>query len=300
MKRGARVCLVATRAIAPHAEILTFAPHDPPARPTRDAKIAYEHLRRAAFYGAAREEKQRSHERKAKRHARRALRAIARANDAAFGAAGALRCAECSRDSPDSPGSMSDTAARNEPVELIAVRGAPGTYLCSKHFNARRTANLLTRAPKEDEEDKDREDEDSENPDKTRTKEPLADTTPADHWPEELPTDYYWEQYKSNKPYTRHTVAPEGLVVRLPPRLREDRASAKERRERAQPQTLDSKYANALKKFEALGLAPHGMNSHPVRQSKIQGRLPAAPVPGQRIEPLSAHIARRVEAYVKR
>ena len=100
VKRGARVCLVATRAIAPHAEILTFAPHDPPARPTRDAKIAYEHLRRAAFYGAAREEKQRSHEREAKRHARRALRAIARANDAAFGTASALKCAECSRDSP--------------------------------------------------------------------------------------------------------------------------------------------------------------------------------------------------------
>ena len=296
VKRGGRVCLVATRAIAPHAEILTFAPHDPPAGPTRDAKIAYEHLRRAAFYGAARdEEKKRSHERGAKRHARRALRAIARANDAAFGSAGALKCAECSRDSPDSPGSMSGTEAPNE---LIAVRGAPGTYLCSKHFNARRTANLLTPAPEKDDEDGDSEDDDSkdEDSDKTRTKEPPADTTPADHWPEGLPRDYYWEQYKSNKPYTRHTVAPEGLVVRLPPRLREGRASAKERRERAQPQTLDSKYANALKKFEALGLAPHGMNSHPVRQSKIQGSLPASLVPGQRIQPLSAHIARRVKA----
>ena len=289
VERGGRAYLVATRAIAPHAEILTFAPHDPPARPTREAKIAYEHLRRAAFYGAARkEEKQRSHERKAKRHARRALRAIAHANDAAFGAAGALECAECSRDSP--PGSMSETAARNEPVELIAVRGAPGTYLCSKHFNARRTANLLTPAPGKDDEDGDSKDEDS---DKTQTKEPPADTTPADHWPEGLPKYYYWEQYKSNKPYTNRTVAPKGLVVRLPPRLREGRASAKELRERAQPQTLDSKYANALKKFDALGLAPHGMYSHPVRPSKILGSLPASLVPGQRIQPLSAHIARR-------
>ena len=300
MKRGSRVCLVATRAIAPHAEILTFAPHDPPARPTREAKIAYEHLRRATFYGAARdEEKKRSHERKAKRHARRALRAIAHANDAAFGTASALKCAECSRDSPDSPGSMSETAARNEPVELIAVRGAPGTYLCSKHFNARRTANLLTPAPKKEDEDGNSKDEDSEDEDseKTQTKEPPADTTPADHWPEGLPKDYYWEQYKSDKPYARRTVAPEGLVVRLPPRLREDRASAKELRERAQRETsLDSKYANALKKFEALGLAPHGMNSHPVRQSKIQGSLPASLVPGQRIQSLSAQIARRVNA----
>jgi hypothetical protein len=299
VKRGARVCLVATRAIAPHAEILTFAPHDPPARPTRDAKIAYEHLRRAAFYGAAREEKQRSHERKAKRHARRALRAIARANDAAFGAAGALKCAECSTDPEDSPGSMSETASRNEPVELIAVRGAPGTYLCSKHFNARRPANLLT---KKDDEDGDSEDDDSkgEDSDKTRTKEPPADTTPADHWPKGLPRDYYWEEYKSNKPYTRHTVAPEDLVVSLPPRLREERASAKERRERAQPPTLDSKYANALKKFEALGLAPHGMDVTPVRPSKIQGILPASLVPGQRIAPLSAQIARLVNPDVER
>jgi hypothetical protein len=187
------------------------------------------------------------------------------------------------------------TAARNEPVELIAVRGAPGTYLCSKHFNARRTPNLLTPAPEKDDEDGDSEDEDSEDEDsdKTQTKEPPADTTPADHWPEGLPTDYYWEQYKSNTPYTRRTVAPEGLVVRLPPQLREGRASAKELRER---ETLEWKYANALKKFEALGLAPHAMNSHPVRQSKILGSLPASLVPGQRIQPLSAHIARRVKA----
>ena len=174
--------------------------------------------------------------------------------------------------------------------------------MCSKHFNARRTANLLTPAPEKDDEDdapeaEDAEDEDSGN---TRTKEPPADTTPADHWPEGLPKDYYWEQYKSNKPYTRRTVAPEGLVVRLPPRLREDRASAKERRERAQPPTLDSKYANALKKFDALGLAPHGMNANPVRPSKINGRKTSGPVPGQRIEPLSAQIARRVKADVNR
>ena len=183
------------------------------------------------------------------------------------------------------------TAARNEPVELIAVRGAPGTYLCSKHFNARRTANLLTPAPGKDDEDGDSKDEDS---DKTQTKEPPADTTPADHWPEGLPKYYYWEQYKSNKPYTRHTVAPEGLVVSLPPRLREERASAKERRERTQPQTLDSKYANALKKFEALGLAPHGMNANPVRPSKINGPQTSGPVPGQRIEPLSAQITSKL------
>ena len=92
-------------------------------------------------------------------------------------------------------------------------------------------------------------------------------------------------------------MAPEGLVVRLPPRLREGRASAKELRER---ETLDSKYANALKKFEALGLAPHGMNANPVRPSKINARLPAALVPRQRIEPLSAQITRRVKADVKR
>jgi hypothetical protein len=192
---------------------------------------------------------------------------------------------------------VSETAARNEPVELIAVRGAPGTYLCSKHFNARRTPNLLTPAPKKpkkDDEDGDSKDEDSEDEDsETQTKEPPADTTPADPWPEGLPKDYYWEQYKSNKPYTRRTVAPEDLVVSLPPRLREERASAKERRER---ETLEWKYANALKKFEALGLAPHAMNSHPVRQSKILGSLPASLVPGQRIQPLSAHIARRVKA----
>ncbi len=279
VKRGARVCLVATRAIAPHAEILTFTPHDPPARPTREAKVAYEHLRRAAFYGAARdEEKRRSHEREAKRHARRALRAIARANDAAFGAASAARCAECSRDPQDSPASMSD-------IELIAARNERGEreYLCSKHFNARRKVTLSTlgKPPEEGKEDEENEE--------TLTKEPP--TAPVG-WTEEYES---WEQYKSKNPYTSRTVAPKGLVLRLPPQLREDRASAKERRERAQRETLESKYANALKKFDALGLAPHGMNSHPVRPSRIQSRLPAALVPGQRIEALSAQIAARVK-----
>jgi hypothetical protein len=54
VERGGRAYLVATRAIAPHAEILTYMAHEPPARPGRNAAIAYKHLERAqehAGYG---------------------------------------------------------------------------------------------------------------------------------------------------------------------------------------------------------------------------------------------------------
>jgi ubiquitin C-terminal hydrolase len=88
VERGGRAYLVATRAIAPHAEILTYMAHEPPARPGRNAAIAYKHLERAQEHaGYGDDDKRQRHERRAKRFARRALREIGVANAAAFGAA---------------------------------------------------------------------------------------------------------------------------------------------------------------------------------------------------------------------
>ena len=84
VESGGRAYLVATRAIAPHAEILTHMPHEPPARPARDAVLAYKHLVRAEEHSDV--GKRERHEARAKWYARRALRAIGEANDAAFGA----------------------------------------------------------------------------------------------------------------------------------------------------------------------------------------------------------------------
>ena len=87
VERGGRAYLVATRAIAPHAEILTYLAHEPPARPGRNAAIAYKHLERAQEHaGYGDEDRRERHERRAKRFARRALREIGDANAAAFGA----------------------------------------------------------------------------------------------------------------------------------------------------------------------------------------------------------------------
>ena len=84
VESGGRAYLVATRAIAPRAEILTYMPHEPPARPARDAVLAYKHLERAEEHISV--EKKARHEARAKWYARRALRAIGEANAAAFGA----------------------------------------------------------------------------------------------------------------------------------------------------------------------------------------------------------------------
>ena len=87
VERGGRAYLVATRAIAPHAEILTYMAHEPPARPGRNAAIAYKHLERAQEHaGYGDQDRRARHERRAKRFARRALREIGDANAAAFGA----------------------------------------------------------------------------------------------------------------------------------------------------------------------------------------------------------------------
>ena len=84
VESGGRAYLVATRAIAPHAEILTHMPHEPPARPARDAVLAYKHLERAEEHSDV--QKKAQHEARAKWYARRALRKIGDANAAAFGA----------------------------------------------------------------------------------------------------------------------------------------------------------------------------------------------------------------------
>ena len=84
VESGGRAYLVATRAIAPHAEILTHMPHEPPARPARDAVLAYKHLERAEEHSDV--QKKAQHEARAKWYARRALSKIGEANEAAFGA----------------------------------------------------------------------------------------------------------------------------------------------------------------------------------------------------------------------
>jgi len=86
VQRGARVFLVATREIAPGEEILTYKRHTRPVLPTRDARRAYAHLRRAAEYRAnGAFGKAARHDRRAKESARLALASIGEANAAAFG-----------------------------------------------------------------------------------------------------------------------------------------------------------------------------------------------------------------------
>ena len=84
VQRGARVFLVAKRAIPRGEEILTYKRHEPPRLPTRDANIALAHLDSAARYERTDAEKAARHRRRARLHARSALDAIGEANEAAF------------------------------------------------------------------------------------------------------------------------------------------------------------------------------------------------------------------------
>jgi hypothetical protein len=87
VQRGERVYLVATRAIRPNEEILTYRRHTPVAHPTRDANRAYAHIRQAMEYAKNRETRDKAlrHAVRAEMRAREALRAIGEANDLAFG-----------------------------------------------------------------------------------------------------------------------------------------------------------------------------------------------------------------------
>jgi hypothetical protein len=130
VQRGARVFLVATREIAPDEEILTYKRHTRPVMPTRDARRAYAHLRRAAEYRASGAfGKAARHDRRAKETARLALASIGEANAAAFGFGFGARTKQTARKA------TGGLAPRKSLATRAARKSAPATGGVKKPSN---------------------------------------------------------------------------------------------------------------------------------------------------------------------